>query len=68
MLDFRLETFLVVCDTMNFRKAAELLHITQPAATQHIKHLEQDYGCRLFDYENRKLKKTHSAKILEQYA
>ncbi len=68
MLDFRLETFLSVCETMNYRKTAELLHITQPAVTQHIQHLEQDYGCKLFQYENRKLKKTEAAAILEQYA
>lgn len=68
MLDFRLETFLSVCDTMNYRKTAELLHITQPAVTQHIQHLEQSYNCKLFQYENRRLKKTASAVILEQYA
>lgn len=68
MLDFRLETFLSVCDTMNYRRSAELLHITQPAVTQHIQHLEQIYGCKLFLYENRVLKKTSSAGILEQFA
>lgn len=68
MLDFRLETFLCVCDTMNYCKTAEQLHITQPAVTQHIHHLEQKYGCKLFQYENRKLKKTEAAAILEQYA
>lgn len=30
MLDFRINTFLTVCQTMNFTKAAEKLHITQP--------------------------------------
>ena len=68
MLDFRLETFLTVCDTMNCRKAAELLHITQPAVTQHIRYLEQAYGCRLFDYRSRRLQTTQAACLLEQYA
>ncbi len=31
MLDFRTDTFLAVCDTMNFTEAARRLHITQPA-------------------------------------
>lgn len=31
MLDFRTETFLMVCETMNFTEAARRLHITQPA-------------------------------------
>lgn len=68
MIDFKLETFLSVCDTMNYRKSAEQLHITQPAVTHHIQHLEQIYGCKLFRYENRQLKKSDAAVILEQYA
>ena len=68
MLDFRLETFLSVCDTMNYRRSAELLHITQPAVTQHIQHLEKFYGHKLFRYEGRRLKKTAAAELLEQYA
>ncbi len=68
MIDFRLETFLSVCDTMNYRKSADLLHITQPAVTQHIHHLEKTYNCKLFQYEGRRLKKTKAASILEQYA
>ncbi len=67
MLDFRLDTFLSVCDTMNYRKSAELLHITQPSVTQHIQYLEKAYNCKLFQYENRRLKKLEAAVILEQY-
>ena len=36
MLDFRVATFLCVCQTMNFTRAAQLLNITQPAVSQHI--------------------------------
>lgn len=68
MIDYRLETFLSVCDTMNYHKSAELLHITQPAVTQHIQYLEHAYDCKLFRYENRRLKKTEAAEILEQCA
>lgn len=31
MLDFRTNTFLTVCETMNFTEAAKRLNITQPA-------------------------------------
>lgn len=48
MLDHRTKTFMTVCNVMNYREAAELLHITQPAVTQHIQFLEKEYGCRLF--------------------
>ena len=51
MLDNRLTTFLVLCDTMNYTRAAERLCITQPAVTHHIHFLEEYYGCRLFAYE-----------------
>lgn len=67
MLDHRTETFMAVCNVMNYREAAELLHITQPAVTQHIQFLEKEYGCRLFLYENRKLIKTPAAQMLEDY-
>ena len=40
MLDYRVTTFLAVCDTMNFTKAAQRLNITQPAVSQHIRYLE----------------------------
>ena len=40
MLDRRVETFLKLCETMSYRAAAEQLHITQPAVTQHIHALE----------------------------
>ena len=51
MLDFRLKTFLTLCKAMNYTKTAEILHITQPAVSQHIKYLEEDYGVRLFNYK-----------------
>lgn len=35
-MDRRLETFLAVCQTMNYRRAAEALHLTQPAVTKQI--------------------------------
>ena len=43
MLDFRVKTFLTVCETMNFTRAADRLHVTQPAVSQHIRYLEKEY-------------------------
>ena len=40
MLDYRMDTFLTLCEQMNYRKTAELLHISQPAVTQQINNLE----------------------------
>ena len=68
MIDYRLETFLCLCTTMNYRLAAEQLNITQPAVSQQIKSLEQDYGCRLFIYDRRKLSMTREAELLRRHA
>lgn len=58
MLDFRIDTFLCVCQTMNYTKAADVLHITQPAVTHHIQHLEETYGVKLFHYTGKRLQLT----------
>lgn len=67
-MDQRLETFLTVCATMNYRKAAEQMHLTQPAVTKQIQALEALYGVRLFTYDSRKLRKTPQGETLEIYA
>ena len=68
MLDHRIDTFLALCDCMNYRRTAELCHLSQPAVTQQIQYLERLYGRRLFAYENRKLVKTEAGILLERYA
>jgi len=68
MVDFRIHTFLKLCDLMNYRATAEALSMTQPAVTQHIQYLEHEYGCRLFRYDGRKLHKTEAAEKLEACA
>ena len=64
MLDFRMETFLAVCRRMNFTRAAEDLHITQPAVSQHVRWLETEYGAKLFHYGGRKLRLTEAGRLL----
>ena len=63
MLDFRVETFLAVCQTMNFTRAAEQLHITQPAVSQHIRALEEQYGAKLFRSQGKQLQLTESGRL-----
>ncbi|MCR5785648.1 MAG: LysR family transcriptional regulator [Eubacterium sp.] len=64
MLDFRIHTFLTVCRLMNFTHAANELHITQPAVSQHIKYLENVYSTKLFRQDGKKLCLTESGKLL----
>ena len=68
MLDYRILTFLKLCETMNYRITAEELNMTQPAVTQHIHYLEEEYKCKLFIYNRKKLEKTNQAILLEEYA
>ena len=67
MLDFRTETFLTVCQTMNFTVAAKQLNITQPAVSQHIHFLEDQYHTSLFIYRNKQLFLTRSGEILRKH-
>ena len=64
MLDFRIDTFLSVCRHMSYTKAAEELHITQPAVPQHIHCLEMDYHAKLFRYAGKKLSLTDAGSLL----
>lgn len=66
MLDYKMHTFLTLCETMNYTLAAQKLHITQPAVTQHIRALEQHYSCKLFTYDGKKLRKTPQGELLER--
>lgn len=66
MLDFRIETFLTLCELLNYTKAAKKLCITQPAVTQHIKYLENKYHTKLFSYEVKRLNLTRQGILLKE--
>lgn len=68
MIDSRIYTFLEVCRTMNYTRAAEKLHITQPAVTQHIRYLEAYYGVKLFGIKGKKLYLTRQGELLKKMA
>ena len=67
-MDSKLHTFLVLCQTMNYRLAAERLHLSQPAVTKQIQSLEQSLQAKLFYYDGHTLHKTEKCLILERYA
>lgn len=68
MSDFRLKVFYTVAQRLNFTKAADELFISQPAVSKHIKELEKQYQCSLFERTGNKLKLTSQGRILEKYA
>ena len=67
MLDYRIETFLTLYEEMNYRRTAERLRMTQPGVTQHIHHLENFYGVKLFAYDGRQLRRTKEAEQLKRH-
>ncbi|MBQ5867617.1 MAG: LysR family transcriptional regulator [Oscillospiraceae bacterium] len=67
-MDPKLHTFLTLCQTMNYRLAAERLHLSQPAVTKQIQALEQSVQIKLFTYDGRTLHKTEKCLLLERYA
>ena len=68
-MDFRqLKTFLTVVDTGNITRAAEILHIVQPAVSRQIKLLEEDLNTLLFERQRQGMVLTESGKLLVDYA
>jgi DNA-binding transcriptional LysR family regulator len=62
-----LRYFVAVADTGNVSRAAQRLHITQPALTRQIQDLEREFACRLFDRIGRRIVLTRDGEeILER--
>lgn len=75
MADRRLQVFHTVARLLSFTKAAESLHMTQPAVTFQIRQLEEHFNTRLFDRTHNRISLTEAGdkvfgyadKILSQY-
>lgn len=68
MSDRRLQVFHTVAGVLNFTRAAEILHMTQPAVTHQIRQLEADFNTRLFDRVNNRISLTPAGKQVLDYA
>ena len=76
MADRRLQVFHTVAKLLSFTKAAETLHMTQPAVTFQVRQLEEYFNTRLFDRTHNRISLTeagkrvyeHAGKIFEQYS
>ena len=66
--NFRLVVFRAVAEQNSFRKAAEELHLTQPAVSLQIKALEEDLGVQLFDRTGARIALTEAGKVLLGYS
>lgn len=64
----QLRYFLMVADTLHFRRAAEKLHMTQAPLSSAIKKLEEELETKLFDRTSRSVKLTRSGEFFRQEA
>ena len=68
MADRRLKIFHTVARLLNFTKAAEELHMTQPAVTFQIRQLEEQFNTRLFDRTHNKVTLTDVGRQVYTYS
>lgn len=62
-----LRYFITVANELSFTRAAEQLHIAQPAISMSIKKLEQDLGVQLFHRHDRKISLTDEGHVLYEH-
>lgn len=66
-LDLRQLTYLLeIAKHMNFTKAAEALHLSQPTLSKMVKNIEEELGVSLFDRSGKYVQLTDSGEIAVQ--
>lgn len=68
MADRRLQVFHTVARLLSFTKAAESLHMTQPAVTFQVRQLEEYFNTRLFDRTHNRISLTEAGQKVYEYA
>lgn len=63
-----LRTFITLVEVNNFTKASEILHISQPSVSLHIKNLEQEFQTTLFIRSPKSVQITPTGEILYKRA
>lgn len=68
MLLRHIHYFLAVAEHRGFTRAAEALHVSQPALSQQIRQLEETLDAQLFDRSGRAIRLTDAGEIYLNYA
>ena len=64
----QLRVFASVYKNRSFSKASEQMYLTQPTISNHVKSLEEELECKLFDRLGRTIIPTREADVLYTYA
>ncbi|RAV03583.1 LysR family transcriptional regulator [Paenibacillus sp. YN15] len=67
-MDQALQVFLTAAEQRNFTRAAELLHMTQPAVSSYIRGLEQTLDCKLLERTNKYVRLTQAGEVVYAHA
>ena len=68
MTDTKLLSLIRVSETGSFTRAADSLSLTQPAVSQHIRQLENEFGVKIFEHSHNKFRLTREGETLVKYA
>ena len=67
MLARQVRYFLAVAEHQSFTRAAEALHVSQPALSQQVRLMEESLGVQLFDRSGRTTRLTDSGEVYLEY-
>ncbi len=65
---WQLKIFVTVVQEKSFSKASDIIHLSQPTVSSHIKELEKHFQCRLLDRLGKKTEPTRAGWILYDHA
>lgn len=68
MIVHTLNVFVTVAEQSNFSRAAEMLNLSQPGVSLHIRNLENEFGVKLLHRSSKQVKMTEAGLILYKRA
>src|ERR1700744_2608982 len=64
----RIRSFVALSEELHFRRAAERCHVTQPALSQHLRHLEEELQAQLVLRSKRRVSLTPAGEVFAREA